>query len=134
MAGDEVSELSVTAEQVLSRFILDENPQLQYGALQLPVLPILLLGVILTVGCGVLALRGPAGSRPLGLCGLWLLGFMAPVSWMLLSKGHAYLHTHLTPMLWCFAMVPCTGALAGWWCLRAVRIFTGRSRSKAGKT
>lgn len=132
--GDEVSELSVTAVQVLSRFILDENPQLQYGALQLPVLPILLLGVILTVGCGVLALRGPAGSRPLGLCGLWLLGFMAPVSWMLLSKGHAYLHTHLTPMLWCFAMVPCTGALAGWWCLRAVRIFTGRSRSKAGKT
>ncbi len=34
------------------------------------------------------------------------LGLAAPASWMVLSKAHAAIHTHLVPMLWHFAFVP----------------------------
>lgn len=41
---------------------------------------------------------------PLGV--VWLLSLAAPASWMVLSKAHAAIHTHLVPMLWHFAFVP----------------------------
>ena len=37
---------------------------------------------------------------------VWGLGLAAPASWMVLSKAHAAIHTHLVPMLWHFAFVP----------------------------
>ena len=39
-------------------------------------------------------------------CIVWGLGLAAPASWMVLSKAHAAIHTHLVPMLWHFAFVP----------------------------
>jgi hypothetical protein len=54
----------------------------------------------------LLAGIGPAAA-------VWALGFAAPVSWMVLSKAHAAVHTWLTPMLWYFVFVPASGMLAG---------------------
>ena len=49
--------------------------------------------------------RGAAAQLvPLGV--VWLLSLAAPASWMVLSKAHAAIHTHLVPMLWHFAFVP----------------------------
>ena len=45
------------------------------------------------------------GPLLLGLLA-WGLGLAAPASWMVLSKAHAAIHTHLVPMLWHFAFVP----------------------------
>lgn len=45
---------------------------------------------------------------------VWVLSLAAPVSWMVLSKAHAYVHVHLVPMLWHFALVPVSCALLVW--------------------
>ena len=67
-----------------------------------------LLAAVLAEGilCAVLlARRGqPAKLAPLAMA--WVLSLAAPVSWMVLSKAHAAIHTHLVPMLWHFALVP----------------------------
>ena len=53
----------------------------------------------------LLARRGQlAKLAPLATA--WVLSLAAPVSWMVLSKAHAAIHTHLVPMLWHFALVP----------------------------
>ena len=45
-------------------------------------------------------------SKLAPLATAWVLSLAAPVSWMVLSKAHAAIHTHLVPMLWHFALVP----------------------------
>ena len=71
-----------------------------------------LLGFALCLA--VLALR----KRPLAVLAgpalVWVLSLAAPVSWMVLSKAHAYVHVHLVPMLWHFALVPVSCALLVW--------------------
>ena len=67
-----------------------------------------LLAAVLAEGilCAVLLARHgqPAKLAPLAMA--WVLSLAAPVSWMVLSKAHAAIHTHLVPMLWHFALVP----------------------------
>lgn len=65
------------------------------------------------VPCGA----GPAQKAAGVLAGpalVWVLSLAAPVSWMVLSKAHAYVHVHLVPMLWHFALVPVSCALLVW--------------------
>ena len=47
---------------------------------------------------------GPAKRAPRATAGV--LSLAGPVSWMVLSKAHAAIHSHLVPMLWHFALVP----------------------------
>ena len=62
--------------------------------------------VVQSILCAVLLARHgqPAKLAPLAMA--WVLSLAAPVSWMVLSKAHAAIHTHLVPMLWHFALVP----------------------------
>ncbi|EKC79210.1 membrane protein, partial [human gut metagenome] len=88
---------------------------LQFGPLTItlkPLIAVTLLGFALCLA--VLALR----KKPLvvlaGPALVWVLSLAAPVSWMVLSKAHAYVHVHLVPMLWHFALVPVSCALLVW--------------------
>ena len=135
MAGDAASAMTAQLRigQVISIFISDSEPQLRLGALQLPVLPVLALGAALALALCALAVRHKNAPALRGLCGLWALGLAAPISWMALSKGHAYLHTHLTPMLWSFALLPCTAAVCGWACQQLLQKFLFQNRRSESK-
>ena len=56
--------------------------------------------------CAVLLARRRQLAKLAPLATAWVLSLAAPVSWMVLSKAHAAIHTHLVPMLWHFALVP----------------------------
>ena len=56
--------------------------------------------------CAVLLARRGQPAKLAPLATAWVLSLAAPVSWMVLSKAHAAIHTHLVPMLWHFAFVP----------------------------
>ena len=62
----------------------------------------LLVGAV----CVVVCLRRGTAAQLVPPCIVWGLGLAAPASWMVLSKAHAAIHTHLVPMLWHFAFVP----------------------------
>ena len=102
----------VTVGQVLRRYLLEINePLVQIGPVTVTLLP---LAVAVLAGFVLCALalrgRGRAASRELfPLFCVWVLSFAAPLSWMVLSKAHSYVHTHLVPMLWHFAFVPVSG-------------------------
>lgn len=97
----------VTVGQVLRFYFLEnQEPVLQIGPLAITILPLLAAVVLGFAICGfVLARRGQV-ARLLPLAVIWLLSVAAPVSWMVLSKAHSIIHTHLLPMLWHFAAVP----------------------------
>ena len=59
-------------------------------------------GAVSVVAC----LRRGTAAQLVPPCIVWGLGLAAPASWMVLSKAHAAIHTHLVPMLWHFAFVP----------------------------
>ena len=97
----------VTVPQVLHQyFVENKEPLLQFGPLTITVLP--LIAVVLAEGavCAVLLARRGQLGRLVPLATAWVLSLAAPVSWMVLSKAHATIHTHLVPMLWHFALVP----------------------------
>lgn len=98
---------AVTIPEVLHLyFVENKEPLLQFGPVTITLLP--LLAAVLAEGilCAVLLARHgqPAKLAPLAMA--WVLSLAAPVSWMVLSKAHAAIHTHLVPMLWHFALVP----------------------------
>ena len=109
-----VSDVSVA--QVLTRYFVEvDEPLLQFGPLTItlkPLIAVTLLGFALCFA--VLALRKKPLAVLAGPALVWVLSLAAPVSWMVLSKAHAYVHVHLVPMLWHFALVPVSCALLVW--------------------
>ena len=104
----------VTVPQVLRTYLLDDTtPLLQLGGfgVRLPVLAGTCLAA-LALAAAVLALRDRAALKELlpPLC-VWVLSFLAPLSWLVLSKAHSAAHPHIIPMLWHFAFVPVSCAL-----------------------
>ena len=97
----------VTVPQVLAQYFVESRePLLQLGPVAVTALGLLGFGLAVGAVCAVIAIRRGVGTRlvPLGI--VWVLSIAAPASWMLLSKAHAAIHTHLVPMLWHFAFVP----------------------------
>lgn len=45
--------------------------------------------------------------------GILFVSALAPISWFFLASGHAYLHTHIDPLLWLFPFVPLCLAYIG---------------------
>ena len=84
----------------------DTEPVLQLGPAAVTAGQLLLFGLAVGAVSVVIALRRGVAALlvPLGI--VWLLSLAAPASWMVLSKAHAAIHTHLVPMLWHFALVP----------------------------
>lgn len=114
LTDDMVSDVSVA--QVLTRYFVEvDEPMLQFGPLTItlkPLIAVTLLGFVLCLA--VLALRKKPLAVLAGPALVWVLSLAAPVSWMVLSKAHAYVHVHLVPMLWHFALVPVSCALLVW--------------------
>lgn len=114
LTDDMVSDVSVA--QVLTRYFVEvDEPLLQFGPLTItlkPLIAVTLLGFVLCLA--VLALRKKPLAVLAGPALVWVLSLAAPVSWMVLSKAHAYVHVHLVPMLWHFALVPVSCALLVW--------------------
>lgn len=114
LTDDMVSDVSVA--QVLTRYFAEvDEPLLQFGPLTItlkPLIAVTLLGFALCLA--VLALRKKPLAVLAGPALVWVLSLAAPVSWMVLSKAHAYVHVHLVPMLWHFALVPVSCALLVW--------------------
>lgn len=106
---------AVTVPQVLQKYLMNPDPVLQIGPLGVSVLGLLLATTVSVLVTAIL-LRwlDPAAllRLPPLLC-VWGLSFLAPVSWMVLSKAHADIHVQLIPMLWNFAFVPVSCMLLG---------------------
>ena len=115
-------ESTVTVGEVLRLyFVQDATPLLQMGPLSLTVRG--LLAVTLALLAAALLLRW---REVLPMAAVWGVSLLGPVSWMVLSKTHSAVHTHLMPMLWHFAFVPCTCIL---WAVLLQTVWKRRRRS-----
>ena len=94
----------------------DATPALRLGGWQIPLGPLLaaVLALALAAAALLLALRRRdllRGLAPMGC--LWALAVLAPASWLVLSKAHSDVHSHLIPVLFQYSAVPASLALAG---------------------
>ena len=115
--SDDTVRQGVTIPGVLYKyFVADSTPALRLGGLELPlgVLLAATLAAALVVGGVLLALRRRRALAPLApMACLWLLAVLAPASWLVLSKAHSDVHSHLIPVLFQYAAVPASLALWG---------------------
>lgn len=122
---DEVS----TVAEVLGYYLFqDTTPLLRLGPAELP-LQVFLPATAAAAGAAALLLhRDRAALAKLNAAAVvWAVSFLGPVSWMVLSKTHSHVHTHLVPMLWNFAFVPCGCML---WAVAAQQLIRkGRGRA-----
>ena len=114
--SDDTVRAGVTVPGVLYKYIVaDATVVLRAGRWQIALWPLLLATLAALAASALLlaALHRTALLRGLApAAAVWGLAFLAPVSWMVLSKAHADIHTQLMPMLWQFAFVP--GCCALW--------------------
>ena len=106
---------AVTVPQVVGKYLLNPDPVLQIGPVGVSVLGVLLVTAAVVILTALLLrwLDSAALWRLPPLLCAWGLSFLAPVSWMVLSKAHADIHVQLIPMLWHFAFVPVSCMLLG---------------------
>ena len=98
---------AVTIPEVLHLYFAEnQEPLLQFGPVTVTLLPLLAVVLAEAAVCAVLLARRRQLAKLAPLATAWVLSLAAPVSWMVLSKAHAAIHTHLVPMLWHFALVP----------------------------
>ncbi len=97
----------VNVPQVLAQYFRESTePLLQLGPVSVTAWQLLLFALLVGVVSVVVCLRRGTAAQLVPPCIVWGLGLAAPASWMVLSKAHAAIHTHLVPMLWHFAFVP----------------------------
>lgn len=97
----------VNVPQVLAQYFRESTePLLQLGPVSVAAWQLLLFALLVGAVSVVVCLRRGTAAQLVPPCIVWGLGLAAPASWMVLSKAHAAIHTHLVPMLWHFAFVP----------------------------
>ena len=97
----------VNVLQVLAQYFGESTePLLQLGPVSVTAWQLLLFALLVGAVSVVVCLRRGTAAQLVPPCIVWGLGLAAPASWMVLSKAHAAIHTHLVPMLWHFAFVP----------------------------
>ena len=97
----------VNVPQVLAQYFRESTePLLQLGPVSTTAWQLLLFALLVGAVNVVVCLRRGTAAQLVPPCIVWGLGLAAPASWMVLSKAHAAIHTHLVPMLWHFAFVP----------------------------
>lgn len=97
----------VNVPQVLAQYFRESTePLLQLGPVSVTAWQLLLFALLVGTVSVVVCLRRGTAAQLVPPCIVWGLGLAAPASWMVLSKAHAAIHTHLVPMLWHFAFVP----------------------------
>lgn len=98
---------NVNVPQVLAQYFRESTePLLQLGPVSVTAWQLLLFALLVGAVSVVVCLRRGTAAQLVPPCIVWGLGLAAPASWMVLSKAHAAIHTHLVPMLWHFAFVP----------------------------
>lgn len=105
----------VTVTGVLAKYLVqDATPALTLGGISLT------LGQILavTLAAGVLSAAGMLLLRRVDILRTlvpmfctWALAVVAPCSWLVLSKVHSDVHSHLIPVLFQFCAVPASAAM-----------------------
>ena len=97
----------VNVPQVLAQYFRESTELLlQLGPVSVTAWQLLLFALLVGAVSVVACLRRGTAAQLVPPCIVWGLGLAAPASWMVLSKAHAAIHTHLVPMLWHFAFVP----------------------------
>ena len=97
----------VNVPQVLAQYFRESTePLLKLGPVSVTAWQLLLFALLVGAVSVVVCLRRGTAAQLVPPCIVWGLGLAAPASWMVLSKAHAAIHTHLVPMLWHFAFVP----------------------------
>ena len=97
----------VNVPQVLAQYFRESTePLLQLGPVSVTAWQLLLFALLVGAVSVVACLHRGTAAQLVPPCIVWGLGLAAPASWMVLSKAHAAIHTHLVPMLWHFAFVP----------------------------
>ena len=97
----------VNVPQVLAQYFRESTePLLQLGPVSVAAWQLLLFALLVGAVSVVVCLRRGTAAQLVPPCIVWGMGLAAPASWMVLSKAHAAIHTHLVPMLWHFAFVP----------------------------
>ena len=97
----------VNVPQVLAQYFRESTELLlQLGPVSVTAWQLLLFALLVGAVSVVVCLRRGTAAQLVPPCIVWGLGLAAPASWMVLSKAHAAIHTHLVPMLWHFAFVP----------------------------
>ena len=97
----------VNVPQVLAQYFRESTELLlQLGPVSVTAWQLLLFALLVGAVSLVVCLRRGTAAQLVPPCIVWGLGLAAPASWMVLSKAHAAIHTHLVPMLWHFAFVP----------------------------
>ena len=97
----------VNVPQVLAQYFCESTePLLQLGPVSVTAWQLLLFALLVGAVSVVVCLCRGTAAQLVPPCIVWGLGLAAPASWMVLSKAHAAIHTHLVPMLWHFAFVP----------------------------
>lgn len=97
----------VNMPQVLAQYFRESTePLLQLGPVSVTAWQLLLFALLVGAVSVVACLRRGTAAQLVPPCIVLGLGLAAPASWMVLSKAHAAIHTHLVPMLWHFAFVP----------------------------
>lgn len=119
---------------VLTKYLVqDATPVLTLGGLSLTLGQLLgitlaaavLSAVVLAVLKSWQTLRLTAPM----LC-VWGLSVLAPVSWLVLSKAHSDIHSHLIPVLFQFSAVPASAAMLAVLLMVWLRLGFGKVRGK----
>ena len=113
--SDDTVREGVTVAGVLTKYLVqDTTPVLTLAGLSLTLAQLLAV----TLGAAVLSAAAMAlfhrkdalgGLAPMAC--VWVLAVAAPCSWLVLSKAHSDIHSHLIPVLFQFSAVPASVAL-----------------------
>ncbi len=112
MEGDKVSELSksLSVYDVVSRFLFGDA---SYICGPIKTIYLVILAVIICIIKFIFCIMKKKGSIDFKMLSFVIISMFASVSWMIISKGHSYWHTHITILLWYFCFVPSLGAYMG---------------------
>ena len=113
--SDDTVREGVTVAGVLTKYLVqDTTPVLTLAGVSLTLAQLLAV----TLGAAVLSAAAMAllhrkdalgGLAPMAC--VWVLAVAAPCSWLVLSKAHSDIHSHLIPVLFQFSAVPASVAL-----------------------
>lgn len=113
--SDDTVREGVTVAGVLTKYLVqDTTPVLTLAGLSLTLGQLLALtlgaAVLSAVAMALLRRKDALGGLAPMAC-VWVLAVAAPCSWLVLSKAHSDIHSHLIPVLFQFSAVPASVAL-----------------------
>ncbi len=112
ISGDPLSELgkSLSALDVVSAFLYGDK---SYVAGPIKVIYIVVPVLVILLICCFIEVQHHEFAIDCSMGVFLLVSFFSSISWMIISRGHAYWHVHLSILLWFFCFIPALGCWAG---------------------